>query len=303
MYPAAFEYHRPSSVQETIVLLQQWRGKAKILAGGHSLLPLMKLRLASPAVLIDIGRVEQLVGIRDVGDKISIGAATTYWQLMNSDLVQRSCPILAEAAAQIGDVQVRNRGTIGGGLAHADPAADMPPVALALGAELRAIGPSGERTIAARDFFVDLLTTALAPDELLTEIRVPKFASAVGGAYLKFKNPASGYAIIGVAAIVCLAAGGRVTRLWGVDYVTCDWVRVGVTGVSNKSFLATGVEEVLTGLFVDESTTTAAAEMATHGQSLLGDMYASSDFRAHLAKVYTQRALIKAAERARTPVA
>jgi len=196
MYPSTFTYYRAGSVQEALKLLVE-NPDAKLLAGGHSLIPAMKLRLATPSALIDISRIPELSGIRDAGDRIVIGAMTRYDDIQRSDLVQRVLPILPEAINVIGDLQVRNMGTIGGSLAHADPAADLPAVVLALGAEIKAVGPNGERTIPADQFFVDLFTTALQPNEILTEVAFPKPPARTGMSYQKFANPASGYAVVG----------------------------------------------------------------------------------------------------------
>ena len=219
MIPVAFDYHRPSSVDEAIELLSD---DAKLLAGGHSLLPAMKLRLSSPGALIDIGRIAELNYIREDGGTIAIGATTTHHQIASSDLVSANASALAQAASVIGDPQVRNKGTIGGSLAHADPAADYPAAILALGAEIVVRGPDGGRSIPADEFFIDLFLTALAPDEIITEVRVP---AAEKSAYVKFPHPASRFAVVGCAAA---SAGGA--------------VKVAFTGVANAAFRDSGVE-------------------------------------------------------------
>ena len=206
MTATAFEYHAPTTLQEALSLLTRYSGEAKILAGGHSLIPIMNLRLAQPKALIDIGKIPGLSGIREDNGAVVIGAMTTHHQVETSAVLQAKVPILPETAAVIGDVQVRNRGTIGGSIAHADPAGDFPAAAVALDLQLKVVGPKGERTIKGRDFFVDILTTALQPDEILTEIRVPAFAARTGSAYEKFPNPASRYAIVGAAAVVTVDA-------------------------------------------------------------------------------------------------
>lgn len=287
MYPAAFDYYRASSVSEAVQLLRE-HPDAKLLAGGHSLLPLMKLRLAEPPALIDIGRVSELSGVRDQGSTISIGALTTYHQLMQSDVIKASLPILAAAANVVGDLQVQNRGTIGGSLAHADPASDMPAVVQALDAEIKAVGPNGERAIKASEFFVDLFTTALNPDEVVTEIIVPKPQGKVGMAYEKFAHPASGYAVVGVAAFVRLADNG-----------SAETVRVAVTGAGNVAKRSAATEQALTGQQLSEENIKNASDKATEGMELNGDIFASPEYRAHLARVYSQRALTRAAEQAR----
>lgn len=280
MYPAAFNYFRPTSVAETIGLLQQ-HPEGKIVAGGHSLLPMMKLRLAEPESLIDIGRISGLSGIKDAGDHITIGPLTTYHEVINSDVITSSLPVLADAANQIGDIQVRNRGTIGGSCAHADPASDMPALMLALNATFKATGPNGDRSIDASDFFVDFFTTALEADEVLTEINVPKLGAHGGAAYAKFSHPASGYAVVGVAAVVDMN-GGNIGS-----------ARIGITGTGPVAYRATAVEQALAGKSGD-SAIEAAASHATDGVDVNGDIFASPEYRAHLAQVYTKRAVAAA---------
>jgi carbon-monoxide dehydrogenase medium subunit len=279
MFPASFEYARPASLEEAISLLRASRGEAKLLAGGHSLLPLMKLRLAEPARLIDIGRLTDLAYIRGRDGEVAVGALTTHHTLETSDELRRLAPVVAEAAALIGDVQVRNRGTIGGSLAHADPAADLPAVVLALGAQLVARGPNGQRVIAADDFFVDLLTTALQPDEVLVEVRLPAAQAGTGAAYRKFEHPASGYAVVGAAAMVRLAGEGIAAA------------RVALTGVGARPYRARGVEDALRGKAPTPEVLADAARRATEGIEVTGDLHASPDYRAHLAAVYARRAL------------
>lgn len=286
MIPAAFEYFAPTSVREAISLLQQHGDDAKVLAGGHSLLPLMKFRLAQPKVVVDIGRIPGLDGITVAGDKVVIGALATHDAVERSPILKEKCPLLPETAAVIGDMQVRNRGTIGGSLAHADPAADYPGAILALDAEIVATGPAGTRTIPARDFFVEMLTTALGPAELITEVRVPVLAPGTGTAYLKHPHPASGYAVVGVA-VVLRAAKGR-----------CEHVAIGINGVAGKAYRATAVEQALQGKALDEQTVAAAASRAADGVDAQSDLYASAEFRKHLASVYTKRAVLAAVSRA-----
>src|ERR1044071_7325632 len=214
MIPTQFDYLTPATLDEAVSLLTQHADDAKILAGGHSLIPAMKLRLAMPQILVDIGRIKDLSYIREEGGQIRIGAMTTHYQLESSDRLREICPILPECAAQIGDVQVRNKGTIGGSLAHSDPAADWPATILALRADLVAVSANGERVIKADDFFVDMLTTALEPGEILREIRITPPSGSYGQAYLKVAQPASGFAVVGVAVNltrdpngVCQSAG------------------------------------------------------------------------------------------------
>jgi len=287
MIPAAFDYRRPTSLAEAARLLAAHADDAKILAGGHSLVPMMKLRLANPTLLIDIGRLSELSGIREQGGRLIIGAGTTHYALASSALVQQRCPLLAETAAAIGDVQVRNRGTIGGSLAHADPAADWPAAVLALDAQLKLIQAGGERMVPATDFFVGLLTTAMESREILTEIQVPVNAPRTGGAYLKVAQPASGFALTGVAAQVTLGANNTVQS-----------VAVGVTGISDKAFRASATERALQGQAATAEAVAQAAAHSTDGVEAQGDIHASAEYRLHLTRVYTQRALQRAIERA-----
>jgi carbon-monoxide dehydrogenase medium subunit len=287
MIPSAFDYMRPTSLAEATRLLASHADDAKILAGGHSLVPMMKLRLAAPKILIDIGRLSELSGIREENGTIVIGACTTHYALETSALLRQRCPLLAETAAAIGDVQVRNRGTIGGSIAHADPAADWPAAVLALDAEMTLVHRAGTRTVKAADFFVDLLTTAMASNEILTEIRVPANASRTGSAYLKVLQPASGFALTGVAAQVTLGANNVLQR-----------VAVSITGVSNTPFRASATESALQGQTATPEALTQAAARAVEGIDALGDIHASAEYRLHLARVYTKRALQTAIARA-----
>src|SRR6185437_10661305 len=203
MYPSSFDYFAPTSVDDVVKLLKE-NPEGKIIAGGHSLLPMMKLRLAAPASLIDIGKVPGISGIREEGGNIVIGARTTYDQILKSDVIKQALPVVIDAASVVGDIQVRNRGTIGGSIAHADPAADFPAVLLVLDASVNATGPNGQRTVAIDDMFVDMFTTSLEPEELVTEISIPRPSAKTGVAYQKFSHPASGYAIVGVGASVTI---------------------------------------------------------------------------------------------------
>src|SRR5690349_21043587 len=278
MIPASFDYESPKTLNEAISLLAS-REDAKLLAGGHSLLPAMKLRLAQPALLIDLGRIAGLDYIRDAGDTISIGALTTHATVAASQVLHTSSPLLAQAAENIGDIQVRNRGTIGGSLAQAHPSADYPAAVLALDATIVAASRSGERTVPARQFFTGMFTTALRPDEIITEIRVPKTAGS-GTVYKKFHHPASGYAVVGVAAVV-RGATGKV-----------DDVAIGITGVAEVAYRAAAVEDALRGK--PASAIAEAAKQAADKVEALGDNYASGDYRRHLAQVYTRRAVQEA---------
>jgi carbon-monoxide dehydrogenase medium subunit len=288
MIPAQFDYLTPATLDEALALLVQHADDAKILAGGHSLIPAMKLRLAMPSVLIDIGRIRDLAYIREEGGQIRLGAMTTHFQIEASDRLRSICPILPKAAAQIGDAQVRNRGTIGGSLAHADPAADWPAVMIALKAQIVVVGSNGERVIAADDFFVDMLTTALDAGEILREIRIPTPSGRYGQAYVKAAQPASGFAVVGVAAHLVLDSGGA-----------CESASVGITGVASKAYRATGVEAVLAGSSLDEQTLATAAATAADGVTINGDLYASETYRTHLAQVYSRRAISEAAAQAK----
>jgi len=287
MYSAEFEYVRPASLAEAIEIVAK-NPDARFLAGGHSILPAMKLRLAAPAVLVDISRLGELSGIRSGTDgALEIGALTTHETVASSKEVVGVCPLLAETAAQIGDLQVRNCGTIGGSLAHADPAADYPTAILALEATMTARGSSGDRTIKADEFFTALFETALKQGEILTSISVPAMGKGTGSAYLKHRHPASSYAVVGVAALLSLEGG------------TCTKARVVVGGVSTKPVRVTGAEEALVGQAAnDESFASATAKIKDAVTDPLGDIYASAEFRVHLATVLAKRALALAAERA-----
>jgi aerobic carbon-monoxide dehydrogenase medium subunit len=284
----SFEYHVPKTLAEASEMVAQFGDEGKILAGGHSLIPLMRLRLAAPRHLIDIGRLAELKHLREEGDKVVLGALTTHHQIEASDLLKHKCPLMPETAGKIGDVQVRNKGTLGGSLAHSDPAADWPAAILALDAEMQAVSSQGERWIPAQDFFVDLLATALTPNEILTAIRVPVLPTHAGEAYAKLAQPASGFAVVGVAARVTLDEKGKVQQ-----------ASVGVTGVGPKVYRASGVEAALRGESPTEKRLAEAAARAAEGVEPNADLIASGEYRHHLAAVYTRRALEKALERAR----
>ncbi|MDR5682874.1 MAG: xanthine dehydrogenase family protein subunit M [Armatimonadota bacterium] len=286
MIPAPFEYARAASVREAIALLQRHGDRAKLLAGGHSLLPLMKLRLSQPEVLVDIGRVDELRGVREEGQSVLVGALTTHDEIATSPVVRAKVPLLAEAAEQIGDLQVRNRGTIGGALAHADPAADYPAVVLALDAQMECEGSAGTRTIRAADWFVDMLTTALRPDEILCWVRFPVQTPGQGSCYVKLPHPASGYSLVGVACLVT------------IDGSTCRQARLAITGVGPKAQRLAKVEQALAGKPLDDGTVAGAARLAADGLEATDDLHASAEYKRHLATVYVQRAILKAARRA-----
>ena len=281
MISSAFAYHAPTSVAEAVDLLTEHGEDAKLLAGGHSLIPLMKLRLAEPGVLIDLGKIADMAYIRESdGGGLAIGAMTTYAALESSDAVRRRAPVPADAARQVADAQVRNMGTIGGSLAHADPAGDLPAVAIALNAELITSSQGGHRSIGADDFFVDLLTTALEPAEILNEIRIPALAPRSGSAYAKFGNKASHYAIVGVAAVVTLAADG-----------SCAAASIGVTGAGPNAVRAGDAEAALVGSATGDDAISAAASAAGNGIEFNEDVHASAEYRAHLTAVYAERAI------------
>jgi carbon-monoxide dehydrogenase medium subunit len=281
VYPSQFEYHKPSSVQEAVTLLSS-NPDAKLLAGGHSLIPAMKLRLSAPAALVDLNGVSGLNTI-SVGNGAKIGALTTYRQLLDNADLKGPFPIIAETANIVGDPHVRNRGTLGGSLAHSDPAADFTAVMLALNASVTATGSGGERTIAVDDLFVDLFTTSLEPDEIITSISIPAASAGAGQAYEKHAHPASGYAVVGVAAVLTVSGG------------TIQSARVAVTGAPSKATRATATEAALAGKTAIADTIAAAAALAADGLDLNGDTYASAEYRGHLVKVLAKRAITRAA--------
>jgi len=279
MIPATFDYFRPQTLDEALSLLGK-HDDAKVLAGGHSLIPAMKLRLAQPKIIIDIGRVADLRYIREQDGRIVIGALATHHQIESSPLLRDRCPLLSEVAPQIGDVQVRNRGTLGGSLVHADPASDWPAAILALEAELTIAGANGRRTISAIDFFIEMMQTAVQPNEILCEIRFPTTGRSV--AYVKSAQKASGFAIAGVAAVVDKARRTAV---------------IGISGVAAKPYRAAAVERALAGNGLTLETVAAAAAKAAENVDPLGDIHASAEFRAHLAQINTRRALEMALSR------
>lgn len=285
MYPPKFDYHRAQSVAEAIALLGQ-NQDAKLLAGGHSLLPVMKLRLAQPDALIDIGRLAGMKGIQREGDRIVIGALTTHAMVAAAEGLPTA---LTEAAGWIGDPQVRNRGTVGGNVAHADPASDLPTVFTALHARFHIAGPGGQRVVAADDFFLDLFATALAADEVLTAVIVRAEQPGTGSGYAKMFNPASRYAIVGAAAVVMVENG------------LCKAASVAVGGLTPRATRAAAVEAALTGQPLNADSIAAAAQAVQDDlnvDELLGDIHASAAYRYEMAPVFVKRALSKAAERA-----
>ena len=287
MIPASFDYIAAKSLDEAISLLAKHKDDAKVLAGGHSLLPAMKLRLMQPKVLIDLGRIKDLSYIKEESGQIRIGAMTTHFQVEISDLLRRSCPLLPETASHLGDMQVRNKGTIGGSLAHSDPAADWPAAILALDAELVATSAKGDRVIKATDFFVEMLTTSLQPGEILREIRIPAGKGKPAQAYVKVRHPASGFAVVGVAVNLSIDGG------------KCQSAGIGITGVSPKAYRASKVESALKGNTLDAKTLGGACAHAADGVDVNSDLYASAEYRKQLAMVYTRRAIEMAASRAK----
>ncbi len=279
MIPTNFEYHKAKSVDEALSLLQQHNGDAKILAGGHSLIPAMKLRLNQPATLIDIAKIPELSYIREEGDQIVIGAATTHGAIANSGLMQGALSMYAEAASMIGDLQVRNIGTIGGSIAHADPAADWPAVLLASDAQIVVSGSGGSRTIAATDFFTGFYETALNEGEIITAINVPKPPANTNSSYQKFMQPASRFALVGCAAMVTKEGD------------TCTKASVAFTGVSENAFRDINVEGAMFGQSCTAESIDSASALAADGKFILSDHFASEEYRKHLATVYAARAL------------
>jgi carbon-monoxide dehydrogenase medium subunit len=287
MYSATFDYFRPKTLGEASALLRKHKD-SRILAGGHSLLPAMKLRLSTPSALVDLSAVKGLSGIKAKGKALQIGAMTVHADVASSSLVRKGSPVLADAASHIGDLQVRNRGTIGGSLAHADPGADYPTVLAALGATIIVRGPKGERKIACEKFFTDLFTTALKPGEILTAVLVPAYGKGTGAAYEKHRHPASGYAVVGVAAFVEIS-GGR-----------CKSVRIALGGATPNPVRCSAAETSLAGQAPEPAAIEAASRRVADAISdPLSDHYASGEFRTHLATVLAKRALQAAVERAR----
>jgi len=283
MIPEKFDYVRPSSLAEAVQALADGGDDAKVIAGGQSLLPLLRLRLAYPSLLVDLGGLDGLRGVHDAGDALVIGAMTTMYSLIRDPLVREHCGLIAEAAGTVADPAVRHRATIGGSLAHADPAGDLPAVICALDARLVATGPGGEREIAPADYFVDYLTTALAPDEILTAIRVPKLGPGWGFRYEKFQPTVQAWAIVGVAALA-RRADGHVAE-----------ARVGLTNMATVPVRAHAAEAAAAGAQASREALAAAAANADEGSDPANDLRASADYRRHLARVLTGRALARAA--------
>lgn len=285
MYPAKFEYRVARTVEEAIELLAGFDGEAKLMAGGHSLVPMMKLRLVQPDLLVDIGRVAGLRGITERDGSVILGALTRHVEIAESQLLRTVCPVLAEAAAAIGDVQVRNRGTIGGSVAHADPGADLPVALRALDATMVAMGPEGARQIAAADFFQDMFTTALREDEVLTEVRVPRLSHGAGSAYRKLPHPASGYVVVSCAAVVLPGADGR-----------CQEARIALGGLRGTPLRAVAAEQMLAGRVLTKEVFAAVEWQLGEAADPLEDLYASADYKLHMATVLAREALMAASQ-------
>lgn len=278
MIPASFDYVRATSLAHAIGLLQQDPDGSKLVAGGHTLIPTLKLRLASPALLIDIRGIDELKGI-EIGDRIRIGALTTHAELLASEPLRHVLPIFHQAADQIADPQVRNRGTIGGSLANADPAADWPAVVVALNGELEIAGPAGRRHVAAKDFFVDIMTTALRLEEVLLAIHMPRPNPDAQFRYRKIRHPASGYAVVGVAVALCLRDG------------IVSQAAIGITGATGRAFAADSASVHLVDKTLSSENIARAALLASERAECLSDRYASADYRKHLVRTEVSRAL------------
>ncbi len=280
MYPVPFEYEVAESVDHAIELLGELGEDARLLAGGHSLIPLLRLRLAAPTALIDLGRLDDLNYVREEGDHLAIGALTRHRQIHLNDTLNEHCGILAYTAGLLGDPSVQHRGTIGGAVSHGDPAGDLPSVISALEGEIVVKGPDGERTVSAADFFLDYLYTALEPQEVVTEIRVPKLGPDTGWSYKKFSRRSQDWAIVGVAAVI------------EKDNGNIGSARIGLTSMGSTPIRATAVEEALSGASADD--VAEAANSADEGTSPASDDAASEEFRRHLARVWTRRAVEEA---------
>jgi aerobic carbon-monoxide dehydrogenase medium subunit len=280
--PAKFDYVKPTSVADAISALQQGGDEAKILAGGQSLLPVLRLRLAAPSLLVDLGGIAELRGIREDGDRVVVGAMTSYYDIIRDESVQRHVALLGQATETVADNQVRHRGTLGGSLAHADPAGDLGAVALALDADMVITGPSGSRTVPAAAFFVDYFTTALGEADILTEIRFPKYTEW-GSHYEKFNRTAQAWSMVAIAAAVRVE-GGMIAE-----------ARVGLTNMGTTPIRASGVEQALMGQPATPDAIRAAAERVTEGTAAPSDADAAADYRENLAKVLTGRAVVAAA--------
>lgn len=279
MIPGSFEYYAPRSLGDAVKFLAEHRDDVKILSGGQSLLPLMKMRLSKPAFVVDIGRIPGLDAIAEEGRHLAIGALVTHAQIENSKLLKEKCPLLPQTAATIADVQVRNCGTLGGSIAHADPAGDWPATVLALDAEVKITGPGGERWMKCEDFFLGLLMSALEPDEIVTAVKVP-ITGSDKTAYRKAAPRSSGFAVVGVAARLSVDANGN-----------CRRAAIGITGVTDKAYRAERAEQLLTGKKLDDSLIEQAAAEATRNVDVIEDINGSAEYRQHLTEVYVARTI------------
>jgi carbon-monoxide dehydrogenase medium subunit len=285
MVPGSFEYYAPRSLEEAVKILAEHRDDVKVLSGGQSLLPLMKMRLSKPAYVVDIGRIPGLDGISEQGDSLIVGALVTHAQVEASELLKNKCPLLPQTATTIADVQVRNRGTLGGSIAHADPAGDWPAAILALDAEIKVTGPSGERWVKCEDFFLGLLMSVLEPDELVTAVKVP-VTGKDKTAYMKAAPRSSGFAVVGVAVRLGMDSSGN-----------CARAAIGITGVTDKAYRPARTEQMLVGKKIDKQTIDGAAAESTRNIEVIEDINGSSEYRKHLTEVYPARAVEEALSR------
>jgi carbon-monoxide dehydrogenase medium subunit len=283
MIPSKFDYVRPNSVDEAVAALKAGGEDSKVITGGQSMLPLLRLRLAAPSVLVDCARIDEMKGVKDNGDSVTIGAATTHWDVLHNNIVKTHVKLLADATATVADPQVRHRGTFGGALAHGDPAGDLPAVVLALDATMEIAGAKGRRQVAAKDFFVDYFTTAVGPDEILVSITIPKLGKGWGTCYEKFNRTANGWAIVGVAAAVKVE-GGKITD-----------ARIGLTNCAAVPVRASSVESALKGASASAAEIEAASQSAAEGTRATSDLAADKEYREHLMRVITARAVSCAA--------
>ena len=283
MIPSKFDYVRPNSVDEAVAALKAGGEDSKVITGGQSMLPLLRLRLAAPSVLVDCARIDEMKGVKDNGDSVTIGAATTHWDVLHNDIVKTHVKLLADATATVADPQVRHRGTFGGALAHGDPAGDLPAVVLALDATMEIAGAKGRRQVAAKDFFVDYFTTAVGPDEILVSITIPKLGKGWGTCYEKFNRTASGWAVVGVAAAVKVE-GGKITD-----------ARIGLTNCAAVPVRASSVESALKGASASAAEIEVASQSAAEGTRATSDLAADKEYREHWMRVITARAVSCAA--------
>jgi carbon-monoxide dehydrogenase medium subunit len=283
MIPSKFDYVRPKSVDEAVAALKAGGEDSKVITGGQSMLPLLRLRLAAPSILVDCARIDEMKGVKDNGDSVTIGAATTHWDVLHNDIVKTHVKLLADATETVADPQVRHRGTFGGALAHGDPAGDLPAVVLALDATMEIAGAKGRRQVSAKDFFVDYFTTAVGPDEILVSITIPKLGKGWGTCYEKFNRTANGWAIVGVAAAVKVE-GGKITD-----------ARIGLTNCAAVPVRASSVESALRGASASAAEIEAASQSAAEGTRATSDLAADKEYREHLMRVITARAVSCAA--------